>query len=157
MKFTLFFISILLISCGGKPTKRSCEFEFFENTSNVEFPKNLEIIDCEDSLEGDIWIHLKFSNNDTDDFIKKLDFHSYSDKAEYVENDIDKTLPFYPDIDAIETFEFYMNDKYVEIPKTEFTYIATISKEQQYVTYIINKKNGLFWGHIGYPDWSGDF
>jgi hypothetical protein len=157
MRFTIFFVSILLISCDGKPTKGSCDFEFFENTSNVIFPENLEIINCDDSLEGDIWVHLQFSKNDINGFMNKLDFHSYSDKAEYIESDMDKILPFYPDNDAIDTFVFYMNNKYVEIPKTEFTYIATISKEEQFVTYIINKKSGLFWGHIGYPDWSGDF
>jgi len=157
MKFSFFFISILFISCIGKPTKENCDFEFFEKTSNVHFPKNIEIINCEDSLEGDIWIHLKFSKNNINNFIENLNFHPYSDKAEYLENDTNKILPFYPDNDAIETFERYMNDKYIEIPKTEFTYFATISKEKQYVTYIINKKSGLFWGHIGYPDWSGDF
>ena len=157
MKFILFFISVLLISCSGKPTKGSCDFEFFEKTSNVKFPKNLEIIDCEDSTDGNIWVYLKFSNNDTSEFIKKLDFHPYSNKAEYIENDIEKTLPFYSDMNAIETFEIYLNGKYLEIPKTESTYIVTISKEWQYITYIINKNSGLFWGHIRYPDWSGDF
>lgn len=91
MRFTFLFSTIvLLIGCGGKSTKRSCDFNFFEQTSNVQFPKNVEVLDCEDILEGNIWIHLKFSKNEANEFIKKLNFHTYSNKAEYVENDINK-------------------------------------------------------------------
>lgn len=157
MKFTFLLLFTLLISCGGKLTKGSCDFEFFEKISELNFPKNVEIINCGDSLEGDIWVHLQFSEKDASDFITKMDFHSYSNDAEYIEEDTDKILPFFPDNNSIETFEQNMSEKYVEIPKTDLTFIATISKEKQYLIYILNVESGLFWGHIAYPDWSGDF
>ncbi|GAA3633681.1 hypothetical protein [Flavivirga jejuensis] len=157
MRITLFSLLILLISCNGKPTKGSCDFEFFEKTSGIKFPNNVGIINCGDSLEGDVWVHLQFTKEDASDFISKMDFHSYSSAAEYIEEDTDKILPFFPDNDSIETFEQNMSEKYVEIPKTDLTFIANISKEEQYLTYILNVESGMFWGHIAYPDWSGDF
>jgi hypothetical protein len=157
MKFIFLNIFVLLISCSGKPTKKSCDFNYFEKTSKVEFPEKLEIISCEDSTEGDIWINLKFSKKDAVDFINKMEFHSYSNNAEYLENDNTKSLPLYPDNNSIEMFEFNMHNEYIQIPKNESTKIVTISKEKQYLTYILNIDNGIFWGHIRYPDWSGDF
>ena len=132
-------------------------FEFFEKTSELKFPKNMEIINCGDSLEGDIWVHLQFSKEDTSDFISKMNFHSYSRDVEYIEEDTDKILPLFPDNNSIETFEQNMYERYVQIPKTDLTFIATISKEKQYLTYILNVESGMFWGHIAYPDLSGDF
>ncbi|WP_299249846.1 hypothetical protein [uncultured Aquimarina sp.] len=157
MRITFFSIFILLISCNGKLTKGSCDFEFFEKTSGIKFPDNVEIISCGDSLEGDVWVHLQLTKEDTSDFISKMDFQSYSSEAEYITEDKDKILPFFPDNDSIEVFEQNMFEKYVEIPKTDLTFIANISKEKQYLTYILNVESGLFWGHIAYPDWSGDF
>ncbi len=157
MKFILSILLTLLVSCGNKPTKESCNFDFFEKTSKLEFPKNVEIIDCLDNLNGDIWIHLQFSKKDAIDLISKLDFHSYSIDAEYLQEDSNKILPLFPDNESIKIFERYMSKKYVEIPKTDSTFITTISKEKQYLTYIINIQSGMFWGHIAYPDWSSDF
>lgn len=155
MKFT--FLFILLISCGEKPTKGSCDFEFFEKTSKFEFPKSAKIINCGDSLEGDIWVHLQFSKKDASDFISKMNFHPYSSDSEYIEEDTEEILPFFPDNNLIEIFEQNMSEKYTEIPKTDLTFIATISKGKQYLTYILDIESGLFWGHLAYPDRSGDF
>lgn len=157
MKFVLLFISIILINCSGKLTKKSCDFDFFEKTTNIEFPKNVEILNCGDNLEGDIWIHLKFSKKDTNEFIKNLNFHSYSDKVKYLEVDTVKILPIYPDNDLIDVFKTFMAENYVEIPKTKSTCIISKAIGKRYFTYIINKSSGLFWGHISYSDWSGDF
>jgi hypothetical protein len=157
MRITLFSLLILLIGCNGKPTKGSCDFEFFEKTSGIKFSNNVEIVNCGDSFEGDIWVHLQFAKEDASDFISKMEFHSYSSAAEYLEEDTNKILPFFPDDDSIEIFEQNMSVEYVEIPKTDLTFITTISKEKQYLTYVLNFESGMFWGHIAYPDWSGDF
>ncbi|WP_407264587.1 hypothetical protein [Tenacibaculum maritimum] len=157
IKYILLNILILLISCSGKPTRESCDFNYFEETSKIKFPKEIEIINCGDSSEGSIWVHLQFSKKDAIAFIGKMNFHSYSSSPEYLENDKSKTLPIYPDNSSIETFELNMDYEYIEIPKNDRTKIATISKEKQYLTYILNIESGMFWGHIRYPDWSGDF
>ena len=152
----LILLFLVFIGCKWEPSRKNCDFKFFEKVSKVAFPKEVEIIDCYDSAEGDIWVHLRFSNKDSKQFMRTLDFHQYQNKVKHIDLDTDKILPYYPDNDAIETFENYMGSKYVPIPKTKNTYINIIRRENQYLTYIMNKESNLFWGYISYPDWSGD-
>lgn len=153
MRFILFLIAICLICCNKKPSKESCHFSFFEKTSQLEFPRGVQIINCGDNLEGGIWVHLQFPKKDMYKFISKINFHSYSSNTEYITDDTGKIIPFFSDDVSIETFEQNMSEKYVEIPKTELTFITTIQKEKEYLlTYILNIRSGMFWGHIVYPD-----
>lgn len=150
----LTFIILLLvsvISCKDVKTESSCEFDFFENSSGIKFPNNVEIIDCEDDLEGLIWLHLKFDQKSALEFIMKNEMHQYSDKIE------DELFKLYgsEDDQLIESVSIYMNKNIQQIAKNENTYLKTFQTEHQSVIYIINKESGYFWGQIGYPDWSG--
>lgn len=151
LTFVLIFL-ISLISCKNIKTESICEFEFFENSSGINFPNNVEIIDCEDDLEGLIWLHLKFDPKSASEFIAQNEMHQYSDK---IENELLK-LYGSEDDQLIESVSTYINENVEPITKNQNTYLKTVEKEHQFVIYIINKNNGFFWGQIGYPDWSGD-
>ncbi|MGK0308974.1 MAG: hypothetical protein ACI8RP_001941 [Urechidicola sp.] len=148
----VFTLGISLISCKNLKTKSSCEFDFFENSSGIKFPESVEILDCEDDLEGLIWLHLKFDRKSALEFIKTNEMHQYSDK---LENSLWKYAGM-KDSELIESVSMYLNEKTQRISKNQNTYLKTVETEHQSVTYIINKENGFFWGQIGYPDWSGD-
>jgi len=145
-------LSVSVFSCKNVKTKSTCEFDFFENSSGIKFPESVEIIDCEDDLEGLIWLNLKFDQKTTKDFITENEMHQYSDK---LENSLWKFAGI-DDSELIESVETYLNEKIQKIPKNQSTYLKTVETEHQSVTYIINKDSGYFWGQIGYPDWSGD-
>jgi hypothetical protein len=148
----VFIFATSLISCIDVKTKSICEFDFFENSSGIKFPENVDILDCEDDLEGLIWLHLKFDRKSASDFITKNEMHQYSDK---IENELFK-LYGSEDDQLIESVSTYLNEDIQQITKSQNTYLKTVQTEHQFVIYIINKENGLFWGQIGYPDWSGD-
>lgn len=117
------------------------------------FPKTVEIIDCEDDLEGLIWLHLKFDQKSVLEFIMKNQMHQYSDK---LENSLWKFTGI-EDNELIEMVSASINDNTIQsITKNQNTYLKSIETEHQSVIYIINKDTGYFWGQIGYPDWSGD-
>jgi hypothetical protein len=145
-------LSVSLFSCKNVKTESSCEFDFFENSSGIKFPESVEIIDCEDDLEGLIWLHLKFDQKNTKDFITKNEMHQYSDK---LENSLWKFAGM-NDSELIKSVETYLNENIQQIPKSQNTYLKTVETEHQSVIYIIDKDSGYFWGQIGYPDWSGD-
>jgi hypothetical protein len=151
LTFILIF-SISLISCKNVKTESSCEFDFFENSSGMKFPESVKIIDCEDDLEGLIWLHLKFDQKSTMDFIKKNEMHQYSNK---LENSLWKFAGI-DDSELIEGVATYLNENVKPISKDQYTYLKTVETEHQSVIYVINKSSGYFWGQIGYPDWSGD-
>ena len=154
----LIVVAILTLFWNQKPTVEYCELDYFEKTTKKNFPKEIEIISCNDDLEGDIWVHFSFKRRkDISDFISKMKFQRYSKDATILDNVSDKVVRYSTDDDAIELFKRFMSNNYVEIPKNESTYITNVSKPHQFVTYIVNKDKGLFWGHIAYPDWSGDF
>ncbi|MDO6490194.1 MAG: hypothetical protein ABJD66_08880 [Cellulophaga sp.] len=146
----ILFIS--LISCKNVKTESSCGFEFFEKTSGFKFPKNILIIDCYDSLEGMIWVHLEFDPKTASEFIIQNEMHQYSDK---IENELFK-LHGSEDDQMIKSLTTFMNDSIQPITKNQHTYLKTIKREHQYVIYIINKNSGYFWGLIQYPDWGGE-
>lgn len=148
----VFSLGISLISCKNLKTKSSCEFDFFENSSGIKFPESVEILDCEDDLEGLIWLHLKFDQKSALKFITTNEMHQYSDK---IENELYK-LYGSEDDQLIESVSTYINENVKPITKNQNTYLKTVQTEHQFVIYIINKDSGYFWGQIGYPDWSGD-
>ena len=148
----IILFSISIISCIDVKTRTSCEFDFFENSSGMEFPNSVEIIDCEDDREGLIWLHLKFDKKSARDFISKNEMHQYSDE---LENSLWKYAGI-DDSELIESVARYLNDDIEQITKNQNTYLKTVQTEHQSVIYIINKENGYFWGQVGYPDWSGD-
>ena len=147
-----FALGISLMSCKNVKTKSYCEFDFFENSSGIKFPENVEILDCEDDLEGLIWLHLKFDRESALEFVTTNEMHPYSDK---IENELLK-LYGSEDDQLIESVSTYINENVEPITKNQNTYLKTIQTEHQFVIYIINKDSGYFWGQIGYPDWSGD-
>ena len=147
------FLFISLISCKNVKTESSCDFNFFEKTSEIEFPKNVEIIDCYDSLEGIIWLTLKFEPKTASEFILKAKMHPYSNE---ITNEIDSLIGQSEDDQFIESLTTFMNDSIQPITKDRNTYLKSISREHQYVIYIMNKNSGQFWGLIQYPDWAGD-
>ena len=149
--FTL-IILISLISCKNVKTESRCEFDFFENSSGIKFPKSVEIIDCKDDLEGLIWLHLKFDQKSATEFVTKNEMHQYSDK---LENSLWKFAGI-DDNELIKVASTYLNKNIQQITKNKKTYLKTVENENQSVLYIINKESGYFWGQIGYPDWSGD-
>lgn len=152
-RLTLFLILLIsLISCKNVRTESSCEFDFFENSSGIKFPESVEIIFCEDDLEGLIWLHLKFDQKSAIDFINKNEMHQYSDK---LENSLWKFAGIY-DSELIESVATYLNENVQQISKNQNTYLKTVETEHQSIIYIINKDSGNFWGQIGYPDWSED-
>lgn len=148
----VFIFATSLMSCINVKTKSSCEFDFFENSSGIKFPNTVEILDCEDDLEGLIWLHLKFDQKSASEFIAQNEMHQYSDK---IENELYK-LYGSEDDQLIESVSTYINENVEPITKNENTYLKTVQTEHQFVIYIINKDSGYFWGQIGYPDWSGD-
>ncbi|MFD2907219.1 hypothetical protein ACFSX9_00580 [Flavobacterium ardleyense] len=144
----VFIFATSLISCINVKTKSSCEFDFFENSSGIKFPNTVEILDCEDDLEGLIWIRLKFDQKSASEFIAANEMHQYSDK---IENELYK-LYGSEDDQLIESVSTYINGKVEPITKNGNTYLKTVQTEHQFVIYIINKDSGYFWGQIGYPD-----
>ncbi|WP_188605712.1 hypothetical protein [Aquaticitalea lipolytica] len=148
----VFTLGISLISCKNVKTKSYCEFDFFENSSGIKFPENVEILDCEDDLEGLIWLHLKFDRESALEFVTKNEMHKYSNK---IKNELSK-LYGSEDDQLIESVSTYINENVEPITKNQDTYLKTVQTEHQFVIYIINKDSGYFWGQIGYPDWSGD-
>ena len=150
LTFILMFL-MSLISCKNVKTESSCEFDFFENSSGMKFPESVEIIDCEDDLEGLIWLHLKFDQKSTIDFVTQNKMHQYSSK---LENSLWKFAGI-DDSELIESVTTYLNENVKPISKDQNTYLKTVQTEHQSVIYIINKDSGYFWGQIGYPDWSG--
>ena len=148
----VFIFATFLMSCINVKTKTSCEFDFFENSSGIKFPNTVEILDCEDDLEGLIWLHLKFDLKSASEFIAQNEMHQYSDK---IENELYKIYGS-EDEQLIESVSTYINKNVEPITKNENTYLTTVQTEHQFVIYIINKDSGYFWGQIGYPDWSGD-
>jgi hypothetical protein len=148
----VFALFISLISCKYVKTESSCEFDFFENSSGINFPNSVEILDCEDDLEGLIWLHLKFDQKSALEFITKNEMHQYSDN---LENSLWKFAGI-DDSELIESMATYSNENISQITKNKNTYLKTVETEHQSVIYIINKDSGYFWGQIGYPDWSGD-
>ncbi|QCE42522.1 hypothetical protein [Psychroserpens sp. NJDZ02] len=118
----------------------------------MKFPESVEIIDCEDDLEGLIWLHLRFDKKSASEFIAQNGMHQYSNK---IENELFK-LSGSEDDQLIESVSTYINENVEPINKNQNTYLKTVQTEHQFVIYIINKDSGYFWGQIGYPDWSGD-
>ncbi len=143
----------LIISCGNKKTKSSCGFEFFEKTSEIDFPEKVDIINCYDDSEGIIWLNLKLEPNKIDDFIKAAKMHQFTDK---IITEIERLDGKSKDARLVDHLKMFMNDSIQPITKNSKTYLRTIRKEQQYVIYILNEESGFFWGLIEYPDWAGD-
>ena len=77
-----------------------------------------------------------------------MDFQSYS-VIKANEDDSQLYSSVDSDIDLIKTF---MGEDYVAIPKNENSYVVSFSTDNQGLTYILNIENGLFWGHISYPE-----
>ncbi|MDO6852407.1 hypothetical protein [Cellulophaga lytica] len=151
--WTLILILLISISsCKNVKTESSCDFDFFEKTSGFEFPKKIQIIDCYDSLEGIIWVHLKFDPKTASEFILQTEMHQYTDK---IENELFK-LHGSEDDQMIRSLTTFMNDSIQPITKNRNTYLKSVERKHQYVIYVINKDSGYFWGLIQYPDWSGD-
>ena len=143
-----------IFSCKNVKTASSCEFDFFEKTSGIKFPKNVEIIDCEDDLEGLIWLHLKFEEKDANEFIKDFKMHQYSD-LQGDEKDVFYNQMGSKDQQTIDHIQMFMGDSINQITKDKFTYLKSLSKKPKGLTYVLNKESGLFWGQIQYPDWGG--
>lgn len=139
-------------SCKNIKTESSCEFDFFENSSGIKFPKNVEILDCEDDLEGLIWLHLKFDQKSASEFISQSRMHQYSDKIENIALKAQGS----EDDQLIRDVTTYLNGDIEPIPKNQNIYLMSFATEHQFGIYIMNKESGYFWGQITYPDWSGD-
>jgi len=150
-KISTIIIILFLISCGNRKSKYSCDFEFFEKTSEIKFPIELKIIDCYDSTDGIIWVHLKFEQKNIKEFIRNAEMHQFSKK----EKDKIEELIGSEDVQAINNLNDLIENKVESITMNENTYLKTIEKKNQHVTYILNKQSGLFWGKIDYPDWAG--
>ncbi len=151
--FVIGIILFLFISCGNKLSKSNCDFDFFENTSGIKFSENVEIIDCYDNLEGIIWLNLKFEPIIASEFISRAKMLPYNN---VIDNEIDSLIGKSFDAQLIDSLTEFMNDGIQPITKNQNTYLKTVERKHQYVTYVLNKKSGFFWGLIQYPDWTGD-
>ncbi len=137
-----------VISCGNKKSKSRCEFNYFEKVSGIKFPENVEIIDCNDTSDGLIWLNLKFDSKNSIEFIDSAEMHQLNDK---IINDFEKLKGKSEDNDNIDHI-MSVDNRIRQIPKNSTTYLKTIDTVNQYVIYIINKESGLFWGLIEYPE-----
>lgn len=147
-KVLLILILTSVISCGNKKSKSRCEFNYFEKVSGIKFPENVEIIDCNDTSDGLIWLNLKFDSKNSIEFIDSAEMHQLNDK---IINDFEKLKGKSEDNDNIDHI-MSVDNRIRQIPKNSTTYLKTIDTVNQYVIYIINKESGLFWGLIEYPE-----
>lgn len=138
----------ILASCSTKKTKFGCEFDYFEKTSGINFPKTVEIIDCNDNPERIIWVSLKFDSKITTEFIKVAKMNSFNNKIISKNEGLFKKSMHNQQIDHMLAV---MNDNVPTIPRSATTYLSTINTENQHVIYIINKESGFFGGLIEYP------
>ena len=134
----VFALGISLMSCKNVKTKSYCEFDFFENSSGIKFPENVEILDCEDDLEGLIWLHLKFDRESALEFVTTNEMYQYSDK---IENEILK-LYGSKDDQLIESISTYINENVEPITKNQNTY-CHFPKTYIFSTFYLNKQPAL--------------
>lgn len=147
--YKIIIIFCIINGCGLD--RESCDFDFFEKASGIEFPLKIEIIDCFDSGEYFIWTRLKFQPEDACEFIQKSKkFEKYNEPQPN-----EKSWLLFQD-QTIELVEKYISEKYRPIHRTQNTYIFEYCNGNQWIIYIINTETGDFWGLIQYPDWSGD-
>ena len=151
MKQIVKIIIIYFFVTGCSLNRESCDFDFFEKASGIDFPLKVEIIDCFDSGEYFIWTRLKFKPTDAKNFILSSDkFEKYNN----LKSTEKSSLSF--QAEAIRMIETFINEEYTPISRTETTYVLNYCNGNQWIIYIINTETGDFWGLIQYPDWSGD-
>ncbi len=146
----LIFIASFFINCVGQKSER-CEKEYFEKTSEISFPQNMQVLNCEEDLEGEVWMISKIENKDANNLIKKHNFIQYSSIPTYSEEDYEKILPDYKNDSSIKEFARIMGKDYIEIQKNRCTYFLYSNKQNHSITYIINIDDKLFWTYINYP------